>query len=120
MDKGTDLKEIGKRMPYKVPDGFFDELRVQVAEQVKSDRRAEAAAKVRRSRHRRMAGIAISTALAAASVALFFVLPSRTATHESEERGNMYAVQQAYDNLSPEDQNYLMEIYQDDVLLSDE
>ena len=30
MEKGFDFNKIGKRMPYQVPDGFFDQLEENV------------------------------------------------------------------------------------------
>ena len=39
MTKHVDFEEIGKKVPYRVPDGFFNEMQQQVMAQVEQPRR---------------------------------------------------------------------------------
>lgn len=65
MEKEFDFSAFGKVNPYKVPDGFFDELPQQTL----------ALAKKRAASHKRITLIAVTSLSAAASVALFVALP---------------------------------------------
>ena len=38
MEKEFDFKNIGKRMPYRTPDGFFGKMQKQVLERTQADR----------------------------------------------------------------------------------
>ena len=116
MDKQFNFEQVGKRMPYNVPDGFFNQLEQNVMDEIKAanGESAQPKSKVQKAR---TAKIAIRTILAAAAaVALFFVvtknLPNDDAQSETFEN-----VELAYNDLSTEDQEYLMEIYEEDVFL---
>ena len=37
MEKDFDFNSIGKRMPYQVPDGFFDQLEKDVWKEIKEE-----------------------------------------------------------------------------------
>jgi len=65
MEKEFDFSAFGKVNPYKVPDGFFDELPQQTL----------AMAKKRAASHKRITLIAVTSLSAAASVALFVAWP---------------------------------------------
>lgn len=114
MDKTFDFEQVGKRMPYNVPDGYFDQLEQNVLAEVKPD--DIATEKPKQKAHTMK--MAIRTILAvAAAVALFFVvtknLPNGTTTTED----SFTNVELAYNNLSSEDQEYLQEIYEEDIFL---
>lgn len=127
MDKQFNFEQVGKRMPYNVPDGFFDQLEQNVMAEVQLDN----AATEKPKQKARTVKMATRTILAAAAaVALFFVviknLPNddtqadtfAIASHTPTSRWEN--VELAYNNLSPEDQEYLMEIYEEDVFMMDE
>ena len=38
MEKEFDFKNIGKRMPYRTPDGFFGKMQKQVLERTQAER----------------------------------------------------------------------------------
>ena len=112
MDKQFDFEQVGKRMPYNVPDGFFDLLELNVMAEVKADNTATEKPKVKA----RTLKIAIRTILAAAAaVALFFVV-TKNMPYDTTEDG-FANVELAYNNLSSEDQEFLLEVYEEDVFL---
>ena len=116
MDKQFNFEQVGKRMPYNVPDGFFDQLEQNVMAEVKADNgeSAQLKPKVQKVRTVRMA---IRTILAAAAaVALFFVVTKNLPTSESQT-DTFEFVELAYNNLSTEDQEFLIEIYEEDVFM---
>ena len=117
MDKKFNFEQVGKRMPYNVPEGFFNQLEQNVMAEVKADDIVTEKPRVKA----RAVKMAIRTLLAAAAaVALFFVvtknLPSDTTTTED----SFTNVELAYNNLSTEDQEYLMEVYEEDAFLIEE
>lgn len=114
MDKKFNFEQVGKRMPYDVPEGFFNQLEQNVMAEVKADDIVTEKPRVKA----RAVKMAIRTLLAAAAaVALFFVvtknLPSDTTTTED----GFANVELAYNNLSTVDQEYLMEVYEEDVFM---
>ena len=116
MDKPFNFKQVGKRMPYNVPDGFFDQLEKNVMDEIKADN-GESAQPKSKVQKARTAKIAIRTILAAvAAVALFFVV-TKNLPNDDAQANTFENVELAYDNLSTEDQEYLMEIYEEDVFL---
>jgi len=103
--KQFDFEQVGKRMPYAVPDGFFDKLEADVMQKVNKT------ASPSNSREKTLR-IALRTAMAfAASVVLFFsikpVLPKNEAV-------DFESVELAFNNLSTEDQDYLLLVYEDE------
>ena len=115
MDKTFDFEQVGKRMPYNVPDGFFDQLEQNVLAEVKPD--DIATEKPKQKAHTMK--MAIRTILAAAAaVALFFVVTKNLPTSESQT-DTFEFVELAYNNLSTEDQEFLMEVYEEDEFIND-
>ena len=110
MSGSFDFERIGKRMPYTVPDGAFDELERNVWRKVADDGSAG---------RRRSAGglrVAVRTAAAvAAAVALFFAVD----LYFDGRTYDMGDVEQAFDNLSGEDQTYILQVYEDDLFMNE-
>ena len=100
MDKQFNFEQVGKRMPYNVPDGFFDQLEQNVM------------AKTHPYSGR---GWGWGSLAAAAAIALFLVFTKGMPNDTTED--NFANVELAYNNLSNEDQEYLMEVYEEDVFL---
>ena len=111
MDKRFDFEQVGKRMPYNVPDGFFDQLEKNVMAKTPK-------AKVITPLHSGRGWGWVSLA-AAAAVALFFVITKNLPNSESQT-DTFEFVELAYNNLSTEDQEYLMEVYEEDVFMIEE
>lgn len=106
MKENFNFENVGKRMPYTVPDRFFDEMEKNVWRTLKEKPTDK------RNKHRtflRIVTLAITSA--AAAVALFFVLNYNQPVGIDE-------VDEAFDNLSMEDQSYLLSVYQDDIFIN--
>lgn len=116
-----DFDQVGKRMPYSTPEGFFKEMEANILEQVKDDKQVP----VRRQPKKRPLMKVIWTAAmaVAASVAVLLVLNiDFMASHSSlpsQADNEMQAVDQAFAQLSSADQAYLLNVYQEDVFLDE-
>lgn len=110
MEKKFDFNQIGKRMPYSTPDNFFDKLEKEVKASLPSERK---------NKHARI--ITMLVLSIAASLLLLFGI-STTINNKGDdakkEQYNMAAVEKAFNNLDDDDQNALINIYQDDVFTS--
>lgn len=113
--------QVGKRMPYSTPEGFFKEMEANILEQVKADKPEP----VRRQPKKRPLMKVIWTAAmaVAASVAVLLVLNiAFTVPHSSlpsQADNELQAVDQAFAQLSSADQTYLLNVYQEDVFLDE-
>lgn len=116
-----DFDQVGKRMPYSTPEGFFKEMEANILEQMKDDKQVP----VRRQPKKRPLMKVIWTAAmaVAASVAVLLVLNiDFMALHSSlpsQADNEMQAVDQAFAQLSSADQAYLLNVYQEDVFLDE-
>lgn len=117
--KQFDFEQVGKRMPYNVPDGFFDKFEADVMKDVRGQK-DDVREGVNRNKAMR---IALRAAIAvAAALALFFVV--RATLLQSEpvlaSADDFESVELAFNNLSTEDQDFLIQVYEeDDVLIND-
>ena len=113
--------QVGKRMPYSTPEGFFKEMEANILEQVKDDKQVP----VRRQPKKRplMKVIWAAAMAVAASVAVLLVLNIDFMTSHSslpsQADNEMQAVDQAFAQLSSADQAYLLNVYQEDVFLDE-
>lgn len=110
MKPADDFSSVGKRMPYRVPPGFFERLELQV--------RAEAARRrtIRLARRR----IAWGGLTVAAVVAALCFLVGRPAVRVPAPADGLADIEQAFARLSAEDQAFVIEMYSDDVFLQGE
>ena len=115
-----DFDQVGKRMPYSTPEGFFKEMEANVLEQVKNDKPKPVKIQPKK---RPMMKVVWAAALAvAASVAAVFVLNidfSASSSQPSQVNSEIQAVDQAFAQLSSADQAYLLDVYQEDVFLDE-
>ncbi len=114
-DNGYNLSQIGKRMPYRTPEGFFGNLEEKVWEKVRADAAVEEAnsGNIRR-RHPFKLPLVISSA-AAAAIAIFLAFSLwLNNTHPVE----MSDIESAFNNLSEEDRTYMLEIYSSDIFMN--
>lgn len=116
-----DFDQVGKRMPYSTPEGFFKEMEANILEQVKNDKTQPVRIQPKKRSLRKViwtAAIAV-----AASVAVLLVLNiDFAAPHSSlpsQADNEMQAVDQAFAQLSSADQAYLLNVYQEDVFLDE-
>ena len=114
-----DFGKVGKRMPYSTPDDFFKDMEANILEQVKDDKPKP----VRIQPKKRPLMKVIWAAAMAASVAVLLILHiDFAAPHSSlpsQADNEMQAVDQAFAQLSPADQAYLLNVYQEDVFLDE-
>ncbi len=118
-NKDFNLDHVGKRMPYTTPDGFFDKLEENIWQEVKADCRAEANEHTGgmrlAARGQRSVRLLVRSVLAvAASVALVLVV------HMSFRKSDVptdHDVDQAFSQLTADDQAYLLSVYQEDVFI---
>lgn len=122
-------KKLNKRLPYSVPDGFFDVMEANVMAKIKAD--AEAGTSVGddkadtqmwdkryRKTIKRTRTISLSfLAMAASLLLLFTILPKTTKT--AQQANDLESIDKAFSQLSTDDQTFLMEVYDDDMFLDD-
>ena len=104
MTKITNIRGIGKRMPYKVPEGALDEIERNVLNATECGRKP--------SHRLRTASIALAVA-ASLTIIATFAWHRQPATETSLED-----VQQAFANLDNADQAFLYEIYYEDTFMA--
>jgi hypothetical protein len=122
-------EKLNKRLPYSVPDGFFDVMEANVMAKIKAD--AEAGTSVGddkadtqmwdkryRKTIKRTRTISLSIlAMAASLLLLFTIFPKSTKT--AQQTNDMESIDKAFSQLSTDDQTFLMEVYDDDMFLDD-
>lgn len=107
------LGRVGKKMPYAMPEGFFDKMQAHVLAEV---------AKEEQMKHRRKAKllrIYVAAASIAACVCVALVMAYTMADGGGQQHvASMASVDKAYDNLSQDEQQELNATYANDVYLS--
>ena len=119
MDTNFDLGKVGKRMPYSTPEGFFKEMEANILEQVKNDKPQPV--RIQPKKRPLMKVIWTAAMAVAASVAVLLVLNidfSASSSQPSQAGNEIQAVDQAFAQLSSADQDYLLNVYQEDVFLN--
>ena len=110
MDKTFDFNKVGKKMPYTMPDRFIDDMEEEVMARVK----------VINVKKRRQKTMALRWVMYAASVAACIILtittfmPKQFSAEEWNEKE-----QCTFDRLSADDQDYILEVYDDDIFLNE-
>lgn len=111
MEQNYDFSKIGKQMPYTVPDGFFDKLEENVMREVKAQ-----PAKKNKAKTIRMA-IRAALAVAACLALLFLIVKKNLPQGNNTITDDFDNVELAFSNLSTEDQDYLLEVYQEEQFM---
>lgn len=111
-DSTFHFSNIGKQMPYSVPDDFFASMQEKVLHEVantaKPDEQSMAKPIEKRSFFTRGRTLSAIAAVGMIGVIMTFGL---SIGHQSVSKS--YDVEAAYDNLSDEDQAFLADIYAD-------
>ena len=116
MEKTFDFEKIGKRMPYTVPDDFFTKLEESAMDEV-TVQKSETTAKPRR---KKTIIIAFRSLLAiAAAVALFFVVQPTLTKNDTISADDYASVELAFNNLSSDDQDFLIAVYENEEFIND-
>ena len=129
MKREFDFNDIGKRMPYKVPEGFFDTLEDNIMSEIRkpenghdclADKRTRTSGKTA-ARTWKIGGakLILPTAVSAAAAVLLIFYITRSGA-DTAEPCTMESVETAYSNLSPEDQEFIREIYENDIFYSED
>lgn len=116
MEKNFDFNEVGKRMPYTVPDGFFDQLEENVLESLKADQPSSSAATNAPSPWKRKVSYLL---LAAAAAAALFLVMEATLFKSEPMTDCFESVEQAFNGLSIDDQDYLLAVYEEDLFINE-
>ena len=129
-----DFKQVGKRMPYTTPDGFFKDMEKNILEAAKDDtpqavKIQPQSVKVQPKKRPVFKMIWAAAIAVAASVAVLLVLnidfsaadsslASSHSSQPSQAKSDLEQVDQAFAQLSEADQAYLLDVYQEDVFLN--
>ena len=129
-----DFKQVGKRMPYTTPDGFFKDMEKNILEAVKDDtpqavKIQPQSVKVQPKKRPVFKMIWAAAIAVAASVAVLLVLnidfsaadsslASSHSSQPSQAKSDLEQVDQAFAQLSEADQAYLLDVYPEDVFLN--
>ncbi len=120
-------EKLNKRLPYSVPDGFFDVMEANVMAKIKADAGInvggdKADTQMRDKQYRKTTThtrtISLSILAMAASLLLLFTIFSQS-TKTAQQTNGMESIDIAFSQLNTDDQAFLMEIYDDDMLLDD-
>jgi len=114
MEEPFDFEKIGKKMPYSVPEGFFDTMEENIHSALSETNTHPLSSTVKNIRRKwifLLTGAVAAVALLLLAVRIF--LPTPYASEYSFEK-----VELAFNNLSTDDQNFLMEVYEDDVFMA--
>lgn len=112
------FEQAGRRMPYTMPEGFFDQLEQDVLAEVGARRRDSGKPDAGRRHTLRVVFRTLSAA--AAVIALAFVVMKTRTGGPALAQDSFESVELAYNNLSAEDQDFLLEVYDEDVFLNEE
>lgn len=113
MEKQFDFENVGKRMPYRVPEDFFANLESKVMSEVAPKKRSS-----RYSTHKVLRIVTASVMGVAASAAVFCAIYANMQAEPSAD-SELMAVEQAFSALNSEDQAYLLDNFQQDVFMDE-
>lgn len=120
-------EKLNKRLPYSVPDGFFDVMEANVMAKIKADAGInvgddKADTQMRDKQYRKTTThtriISLSILAVAASLLLLFTIFSQS-TKTAQQTNGMESIDKAFSQLNTDDQAFLMEVYDDDMSLDD-
>lgn len=109
------LNSVGKRMPYNVPDDFFATLEANVMREVKADTAQTSAPPKPRAKV-----IKMLSRFSIAAAACLAVAVGVKALYHNHQTDSFTAVEEAFACLSEEDQEYLLEVYQEDIFMDED
>ena len=117
MEKNFDFNQVGKRMPYFTPDDFFAKMQSNILDAVQDMPQKNTEIKTNRRTVRKwLWPVSLS---AAAAVAAMFVINIHFLAHNTPTASSdIQDVEQAFAQLSENDQAYILDVYQDDVFIN--
>lgn len=129
MNREFDFNDIGKRTPYKVPEGFFDTLEDNIMSEIRkpenrqnsrTQNRSETACETTAERRKGRLKILMLPAAVSVAAALLLMIYITKGGTDNMEPCTIESVETAYSNLSPEDQEFIREIYENDSFYSED
>lgn len=122
MKQTFDFKQIGKRMPYRVPNGFFQEMEHNVLDAVaeKATERKPAMTERKPLQAKRFVFTRLAKYAAAVAASVVVLLAVNVKFFYVAAPTDMQDVEAAFDQLSLSDQECLVELYQEDVFLDND
>lgn len=122
MKQTFDFKQIGKQMPYRVPNGFFQEMEHNVLDAVaeKAAERKPAMAERKPLQAKRFVFTRLAKYAAAVAASVVVLLAVNVKFFYVAAPTDMQDVEAAFDQLSLSDQECLVELYQEDVFLDND
>lgn len=122
MKQTFDFKQIGKQMPYRVPDGFFQEMEHNVLDAVaeKTAERKSAMAERKPLQAKRFVFTRLAKYAAAVAASVVVLLAVNVKFFHTAAPADMQDVEAAFNQLSLSDQECLVELYQEDVFLDND
>lgn len=116
MDKNFDFNQVSKRMPYSTPDDFFAKMQSDILDAVQDMPQKNTEIKTNRRTVRKWLW---PVSLSAAAVAAMFVINIHfLAPNTPTASSGIQDVEQAFAQLSEDDQAYILDVYQDDVFIN--
>lgn len=129
MKQTFDFKQIGKQMPYRVPDGFFQEMEHNVLDAV-AEKTAECKpamaecmsvmAERKPVQEKRFVFTRLAKYAAAVAASVVVLLAVNVKFFHTAAPADMQDVEAAFNQLSLSDQECLVELYQEDVFLDND
>ncbi len=122
MKQTFDFKQIGKRMPYRVPNGFFQEMERNVLDAVaeKATERKPAMTERKPLQAKRFVFTRLAKYAAAVAASVVVLLAVNVKFFHTAAPAEMQDVEAAFNQLSLSDQECLVELYQEDVFLDND
>ena len=114
MEETFDFEMIGKKMPYSVPENFFDTMEENLKTMVMETDNTPTHP-IKKNNHRKWVYLTtgIVAAVALLLITVRILIPKQSASDYSFDQ-----VELAFNNLSMDDQDFLMEVYEDDVFMA--
>lgn len=112
MKKDFDFDKVGKRMPYTVPDVFFDQLEEDILQKTQS-----VAMPISTQKNSRKLRLWIQSMVAVAAVITLIWVGIARLFQSSPEK--LPDVEQVFANLSTDDQDYMLSVFQDDLFMNE-
>lgn len=81
MNKDFDFNEVGKRMPFRTPEGFFEKMQAETMVRIKAEKR-------RKKLYRLKIGITAVLSAAAIWCGVMFFFPTQSTDPVQQEIGN--------------------------------
>lgn len=110
--KMTDLHTIGRRMPYGVPDNFFEENRQALMKRMQQELASPTVLEMTEAKSKVHPLLKLTRVLIGAAAAVVLIMAVESRLYHTPT--TYLDVQQSFDSLNDDDQAYLLALYQDD------